>query len=211
MENTIVLNSAQKIEVLFQDEVSLDIDCSLVYVKSGEKEISSYVTNVAQPTLAAIIETAETEMAVQIANGVETAKISAANAAAEAINTSITTAENTLTEYVGTNIIPVLDEKLLWQKRPYNKRLPMLPVQRLPKVRLRTAPNRHRHLQPKQYPHLMRQWLRRLRHRLLPLKHHGGISGILNIRQELMCRMAAYGVTEHHTVKPNFRISIKCC
>lgn len=112
MENTIVLNSAQKIEVLFQDEVSLDIDCSLVYVKSGEKEISSYVTNVAQPTLAAIIETAETEMAVQIANGVETAKISAANAAAEAINTSITTAENTLTEYVGTNIIPVLDEKI---------------------------------------------------------------------------------------------------
>ena len=70
MENTIILGSGQKIEVLFQDEVSLDIDCALRYIESGQKEIAAYVQNTAKPQLDGVITQAETDMAVQIAKGV---------------------------------------------------------------------------------------------------------------------------------------------
>ena len=45
MDNAIFLTSGQKIEVLFQDEVSLDIDCALRYIKSGEQELDNYIEN----------------------------------------------------------------------------------------------------------------------------------------------------------------------
>ena len=38
MENIITLISGQKIEILIQDEVSLDIDCFLRYIESGKRK-----------------------------------------------------------------------------------------------------------------------------------------------------------------------------
>ena len=47
---------AAKLEVLFQDEVRLDINVSLVYIKSGEEEIKQYVDEVAKPELDVCVE-----------------------------------------------------------------------------------------------------------------------------------------------------------
>ena len=41
----------QELEVLFQDEVVLDIEVPLFYIKSGEEEIQHYVDTVAKPDL----------------------------------------------------------------------------------------------------------------------------------------------------------------
>lgn len=41
----------QELEVLFQDEVALDIEVPLFYIKSGEEEIQHYVDTVAKPDL----------------------------------------------------------------------------------------------------------------------------------------------------------------
>ena len=86
MENTITLNSGQKIEVLLQDEVSLDIDCALRYIKSGEQEINSYVKNTAQPHLDNVITQAQAAMENQIAAGIENAAKAATAAAAQEIS-----------------------------------------------------------------------------------------------------------------------------
>jgi hypothetical protein len=45
------------IEVYWQDEVSLDVDVALMYVKSGQKEIDTYVQNVSKPDINNYIET----------------------------------------------------------------------------------------------------------------------------------------------------------
>lgn len=45
-------DNAIEMEVYYQDEVSLDTDLSLFYIKSGEKEIESYVENVSKPDIA---------------------------------------------------------------------------------------------------------------------------------------------------------------
>ena len=45
------------IEVYWQDEVSLDVDVALMYVKSGQKEIDAYVQNVSKPDIDNYINT----------------------------------------------------------------------------------------------------------------------------------------------------------
>lgn len=112
MENTIILGSGQKIEVLFQDEVSLDIDCALRYIESGQKEIAAYVQNTAKPQLDGVIAQAETDMAAQIAKGVADAASTASAAAAETINNSIGNANAQIEAYVAANITPDLDAAL---------------------------------------------------------------------------------------------------
>ena len=112
MENMIILGSGQKIEVLFQDEVSLDIDCALRYIESGQKEIAAYVQNTAKPQLDGVIAQAETDMAVQIAKGVADAASTASAAAAETINNSIDNANAQIEAYVAANITPDLDTAL---------------------------------------------------------------------------------------------------
>ena len=112
MENTIILGSGQKIEVLFQDEVSLDIDCALRYIESGQKEIAAYVQNTAKPQLDGVIAQAEADMAVQIAKGVADAASTASAAAAETINNSIDNANAQIEAYVAANITPDLDAAL---------------------------------------------------------------------------------------------------
>jgi len=41
----------QQLEVMFQDEVVLDIEVPLFYIKSGEEEIKHYVNTVAKPDI----------------------------------------------------------------------------------------------------------------------------------------------------------------
>lgn len=48
---TVFNGTGQKIEVLFQEEVQLDINVPLFYIKSGEEEIQAYVNNHAKPEL----------------------------------------------------------------------------------------------------------------------------------------------------------------
>lgn len=109
MENMIILNSGQKIDVVFQDHVTLDIDCTLRYIKSGEAEINSYVVNTAQPQLDQVISSAQINMAAAIAKGIEDASLAAENAAASAIDNSIEHAETAVSDYVAANITPMLE------------------------------------------------------------------------------------------------------
>ena len=109
MENTIILNSGQKIEVLFQDEVSLDIDCALRYIVSGEQELDLYVKNTAKPKLDEVIIQAQTDMAAEIAKGVEDAAQAASLSAADAIASSISEAKTEVDSYVTANILPDLN------------------------------------------------------------------------------------------------------
>ncbi len=110
MENTIILNSGQTIEVLFCDEVTLDIDCSLRYIESGKKEIASYVATNAKPQLDKVISDAKSDMAVQITQGIENAEQSAAEEAAKTIDQAIIVAKAEIEDYVATNITPELNE-----------------------------------------------------------------------------------------------------
>lgn len=108
MENTITLNSGQKIEVLLQDEVRLDIDCALRYIKSGEQEINSYVKNTAQPHLDNVITQAQAAMENQIAAGIENAAKAATVAAAQ----EISNAEEEIVSYTQQQILPALNSIL---------------------------------------------------------------------------------------------------
>lgn len=108
MENTITLNSGQKIEVLFCDEVSLDIDCALRYIKSGEQEINTYVQNMALPHLDNVVAKAQTSMAEQIALGIENASKAATAAAMQEINN----AKEEVDIYTQQQIIPELKDVL---------------------------------------------------------------------------------------------------
>jgi hypothetical protein len=51
MEQTIILNSGQKIEVYMPDQIELDIDCHVAYIKSGQEEIQNYVDKVSKPEI----------------------------------------------------------------------------------------------------------------------------------------------------------------
>ena len=112
MENTIVLNSGEKIEVLFCDEVSLDIDCGLRYIASGKQEVEQYVNEVSKPTLDAVISNAQADMAEQIAQGVEEASSSAAQSAQSTIDNFVSINKGEIDSYMSTTIIPAMDEKL---------------------------------------------------------------------------------------------------
>ena len=47
----------QVLEVYWQDEVELNLDMNLMYIKSGQKEIQDYVDNVSKPEIDNYIET----------------------------------------------------------------------------------------------------------------------------------------------------------
>lgn len=51
MQENMVINlvDSQSIEVYWQDEVVLDLDVELMYIKSGQDEIKHYVMNVSMP------------------------------------------------------------------------------------------------------------------------------------------------------------------
>lgn len=112
MENIFTLNSGQKIEVLYQNEVTLDIASTLTYIKSGEKEIETYVENTSKPQLNKIIVEANQNMTDQIAKGIEKAADVAKEAAAMSIVNSIGKVESEIDNYVSENILPDLNSSL---------------------------------------------------------------------------------------------------
>lgn len=72
MADIIDVNIAdQTIEVFWQDEVELNLDLNLMYIKSGEQEIKNYVDNVSKPEIDNYIKTEAkpivSEVVVQIA------------------------------------------------------------------------------------------------------------------------------------------------
>ena len=101
MENTIILNSGEKIEVLLQDEVSLDIDCSLRYIKSGEKEIYTYVHNVAKPELNSVLT-----------QSIENAQATISSTTTSAVGNLISEVETEISSYVENNIKSDLDNSV---------------------------------------------------------------------------------------------------
>lgn len=111
MENTIILNSGEKVEILFQDEVSLDIDCALRYIKSGEAEINAYVRQTAKPQLDDVIETADKNFDIKIAKGIKDAALAAEVAGNAAVSESMAGAKQELSGWTQANIMPTLEEK----------------------------------------------------------------------------------------------------
>lgn len=71
---TVFNGTGQKIEVLFQEEVQLDINVPLFYIKSGEEEIQAYVNNHAKPELDEYTGEKKREIADKSAEDIETAK-----------------------------------------------------------------------------------------------------------------------------------------
>ena len=71
---TVFNGTGQKIEVLFQEEVQLDINAPLFYIKSGEEEIQAYVNNHAKPELNEHTEEKKREIADKSAEDIEAAK-----------------------------------------------------------------------------------------------------------------------------------------
>ena len=61
-------DNAIEMEVYYQDEVSLDTDLSLFYIKSGEKEIENYVENVSKPDIANYINEYAKPIVTQLVN-----------------------------------------------------------------------------------------------------------------------------------------------
>ena len=61
-----------------QDEVSLDIDCSLRYIESGKKEVEKYVEDVSKLQLDTVVDDAKNKMNEQIIKGIAEAEEKAA-------------------------------------------------------------------------------------------------------------------------------------
>lgn len=91
LENQIIaVNAApnQTLEVYYQDEVDLQIDVALMYIKSGEKEIADYVENEVKPeldksVLSAAQSASEALTSETAAKASETAALGSASSAAE--------------------------------------------------------------------------------------------------------------------------------
>ena len=66
------ITEEQKIDVYWQDEVNLDVDLSLLYIKSGEQEIKNYVDNVSKPEINQYIENYAEPIITSIVNKVAT-------------------------------------------------------------------------------------------------------------------------------------------
>lgn len=77
------------LEVFWQDEVELNLDLNLMYIKSGQKEIQDYVDNVSKPEIDNYVETEAKPLVTQIVNEI---------------------AEPTVAEYIETTVKPELDE-----------------------------------------------------------------------------------------------------
>ncbi|MBE6467068.1 MAG: hypothetical protein E7004_00540 [Alphaproteobacteria bacterium] len=109
MENTITLTTGQKIEVLMQDEVTLDIDCSLRYIESGKKEIETYVEDISKQRLNSIVEDAKLQMDKQIEAGVVEAQEKAAISAKEIIDENISSMKSEIDNYINNDIKPEIE------------------------------------------------------------------------------------------------------
>lgn len=58
----------QVLEVFWQDEVELNLDMDLMYIKSGQKEIQDYVDNVSKPEIDNYIETEANPIVTKVVN-----------------------------------------------------------------------------------------------------------------------------------------------
>lgn len=58
----------QVLEVFWQDEVELNLDMDLMYIKSGQKEIQDYVDNVSKPEINSYIETETKPIVTEVVN-----------------------------------------------------------------------------------------------------------------------------------------------
>lgn len=110
---TVFNGTGQKIEVLFQEEVQLDIDVPLFYIKSGEEEIQAYVNNHAKPELNEYTGQKKQDISEQTAESL--AQISEKTAediemVKEKINTYVeNTAEPALQHYADETVKPQLE------------------------------------------------------------------------------------------------------
>ncbi len=109
MENIVTLTTGQKIEVLMQDEVSLDIDCSLRYIESGKKEIENYVEDISKERLNIIVEDAKEQMDKQIKEGIMEAQEKASASAKEIIDENMLLMKEEFTSYINNDIKPEVE------------------------------------------------------------------------------------------------------
>lgn len=90
MSDAIDINiSNANFEVYWQDEVELNLDMALMYIKSGEVEIQNYVDNVSKPEISNYVETEAKPLVTQIVNEI---------------------AEPTVAEYIENTVKPEIDE-----------------------------------------------------------------------------------------------------
>ncbi len=89
--------TAGKIEVLVQRQCQLDVDTSLLYVKSGQKEIQDYVDNVSKPEIDSYIETEAKPIVSEVVKDIS---------------------EPQINEYVEKTVKPTIDEYVLTEVKP---------------------------------------------------------------------------------------------
>ena len=89
--------TAGKIDVLVQEQCQLEINTSLLYVKSGQKEIQDYVENVSKPEIDNYIETEAKPIVSEVVSDIS---------------------EPQINEYVETTIKPTIDEYVLTEVKP---------------------------------------------------------------------------------------------
>ncbi len=104
------INTGQpaRLDVLFQDEVQLDINVPLFYIKSGEEEIKQYVDEVAKPEIDVYVENKEGVIAEAAANGVDTINKATENAEQILNNYIEEVSKPEITSYVETTVKPEL-------------------------------------------------------------------------------------------------------
>lgn len=90
MQENMVINlvDSQSIEVYWQDEVVLDLDVELMYIKSGQDEIKHYVLNVSMPEIEAFTAKNMTSYALRAENAAKSAESSKTAAAVSEKNAS---------------------------------------------------------------------------------------------------------------------------
>lgn len=89
--------TAGKIEVLVQEQCQFEINTSLLYVKSGQKEIQDYVENVSKPEIDSYIETEAEPIVSEVVKDIS---------------------EPQINEYVEKTVKPVIDEYVLTEVKP---------------------------------------------------------------------------------------------
>ena len=104
------INTGQpaKLDVLFQDEVQLDINVPLFYIKSGEEEIKQYVDEVAKPEIDVYVENKKDVITEAAANGVDTINKATENAEQILNNYIEEVSKPEITSYVETTVKPEL-------------------------------------------------------------------------------------------------------
>lgn len=104
------INTGQpaKLDVLFQDEVQLDINVPLFYIKSGEEEIKQYVDEVTKPEIDVYVENKKDVITEAAANGVDTINKATENAEQILNNYIEEVSKPEITSYVETTVKPEL-------------------------------------------------------------------------------------------------------